>query len=79
MTKFDLQAKPSEREKAGAVYLDRARALMIEGGLSEAQADRVVILHALSRVGDDPIRIADWLEAEARAIRLAIAEPSGSA
>lgn len=70
MTTIDLH----EREKAGAVYLDRARALMIETGLSEAEADRVVILHALSRIGDDPERIAAWLEAEAQAIRLAGAE-----
>lgn len=70
------------REFAGAVYLSRARLMMIEDGLSETAALRVVILHALSCIASTlPSGEADlpaWLEAEARAIRLANTEPHSS-
>jgi hypothetical protein len=75
---------PNTLELRGASYLDRAHALMIEDGLTPDAAFRVVVLHALSKVAaqigtDEPAALADWLEAQARAMRLQHTTPIGSA
>lgn len=75
-----MTTEPTENEALALLYLQEARRLAVtECKLTDAEADRVVILHALSRISDDPARIVDWLRAEAQAIELHGTAPAGNA